>query len=687
MFWEKCYNCNGLVKGVKIINTKDLRIPVKRYRPEIEGLRTIATLLVAIYHIWFGRVSGGIDVFFVLSGFLITTSLLARVEKEGKINVFDFLLGLAKRLFPQALLVISFIMIAGLFFLPPHMWQNLTPHMLASVFYYENWRLAFDAVDYLATDSDTSPFQHYWSLGIQGQFYLIWPVVILFSYFIARKVFKKPVRKTFLSVLLIIFVTSLSYSVYKTTVNQPWAYFDTFARAWEFSIGGILALLLPYLKWSNILNVILGWVGLAIICLTGVLLPVSTVFPGYLALVPITGVLLIIITTNHNPTYGVQHLLTYKPLMYLGGLTYGIYLWHWPLLLFYQHYKNTTFLTLTEGVTLLVVTLILSLFSTKVIEARIRPLSIQNQRIKVISVLAASLVLTAFIGFIAYNKIDAVQAQSLIAMGNTEDYPGAMAKLYGITPSEVESYLPSEIDIVQDFPSFYQYKECLGKDGVDVKKCSFGQKENPKYVVAMVGGSHSVHWFSALEILAEQLEFRIDSYNHDGCRFTDQDKEKQLTETCLEWNENVIAALQEDPPDMVFTTATLNKRADIPQGYINQWTKLQDVTTIFAIRDNPRMKENIAQCLAKTTNPLDCAIPRDEGVSPTIPWETTPNIPNNVFFADLTDYFCDEEICPPVIGNVVIYRDNNHITATYAKTLAPALKAPLESALKQTKGR
>ena len=125
---------------MKIINTKDLRIPVKRYRPEIEGLRTIATLLVAIYHIWFGRVSGGIDVFFVLSGFLITTSLLARVEKEGKINVFDFLLGLAKRLFPQALLVIYFIMIAGLFFLPPHMWQNLTrPHAFTVMYKLSNF--------------------------------------------------------------------------------------------------------------------------------------------------------------------------------------------------------------------------------------------------------------------------------------------------------------------------------------------------------------------------------------------------------------------------------------------------------------------------------------------------------------------------------------------------------------------
>lgn len=658
---------------------------MKRYRPEIEGLRTIATLLVAIYHIWFGRVSGGIDVFFVLSGFLITTSLLARIERDGTIKVVDFLLGLAKRLFPQALLVVSVIVLFSLVILPSHMWQNLTPHMLASVFYYENWRLAFDAVDYLSQGNDTSPFQHYWSLGIQGQFYIVWPLLIMASYFAAKKICKTPVRKTFLLILLLLFITSLTYSIYKTNVNQPWAYFDTFARAWEFSIGGMLALILPYLKWNKNINTVLGWVGLLIICLTGIVLPVSTVFPGYLALVPISGVLLIIIATDNSPKYGVQRFLTLKPLMYLGGLTYGIYLWHWPLLVFYQHYADTVRLTLFEGILLLLVTLGLSLFSTRVVEASVRPLSIKAHKNKVVVILTVSLAVTLAIGFGVNKKIEATQAKSLQITRNMEDYPGAIAKFYGIEPKQVDEYLPSEIDLVKDFPTFYQYKECLGKDSTEVKKCSFGKQENPKYVVAMVGGSHSVHWFPALEILAEELDFRIDSYNHDGCRFTNQDKQKQLTETCLEWNENVIKELQVSPPDLVFTTATLNKRPDVPQGYINQWKKLDGITTIFAIRDNPRMAENIAQCLAKTENPADCAISREDGVAAKKPWEVTEGIPSNVIFADLTDYFCDDTTCPAVIGNVVVYRDNNHLTATYAKTLAPALKNPLEQALKKSK--
>src|SRR5690606_16094830 len=158
-------------------------------------------------------------------------------------------------------------------------------HMAASTLYFENWRLAFDAVDYLARDHAVSPFQHFWSLGVQGQFYILWPILITAVYILARKVLKTPVRKTFLSALFVVFICSIGYSMYQTKVNQPWAYFDTFARMWEFSVGGMLALVLPYVFLDKWLNTVLGWLGLSIICLTGFLLPVSTVFPGYLALV------------------------------------------------------------------------------------------------------------------------------------------------------------------------------------------------------------------------------------------------------------------------------------------------------------------------------------------------------------------------------------------------------------------
>lgn len=659
----------------------DLKKPEKRYRPEIEGIRTIATLLIAIYHIWLGRVSGGVDVFFVLSGFLITMSLLSRIERTGTVKLGEFLLGLARRLFTQALLVIIVVGSLALVFLPQVEWGGIIAHMTASTFYYENWRLAFDAVDYLARDHAVSPFQHYWSLGVQGQFYIMWPILIIVVYFLAEKVFKTPVRKTFLVALVIIFISSLSYSVYQTNANQPWAYFDTFARMWEFGIGGLLVLVLPYIRFNKWVNTVLGWIGLLLVCLTGIVLPVSTVFPGYLALVPISGVLLVIIAADNRTKFGVERLLSIKPLLFLGGLTYGIYLWHWPLLIFYQSYMNTKTVPIIDGIVLLVVTLVLSYLSTKLLEAPVLKIDIRQMKGKVVTLLAVMLCVAGSSTILISMYIDHAKTTTLATSLQEADYPGAKAIYDEIEPTKGLEPIPSLLEIKLDLPTFYEAKECLGKDGVDVKKCSYGELENPDYTIALVGGSHSGHWFPALEILAEELNFRLDLYNHDGCRFTNEDSLNHLTETCLDWNANLLEQLKEEPPDLVFTTSTLNKRDQVPVGYIGQWQALEGITTVFAIRDNPRMKEDIPSCLESAKSPLDCAIPRDEGVSKVLPWENTEGIPSNVIFADLTDYFCDETTCYPVIGNVIVYRDDNHLTAEYAKTLAPALKEPLEKAL------
>lgn len=657
---------------------KDLKIPDKRYRPEIEGVRTVATLLVAIYHIWLGRVSGGIDVFFVLSGFLITTSLLLRVERTGQIGFWSFLLGLAKRLFPQALFVTLVTTVLAVLIIPQAQWIQIVEHLVASVLYVENWRLAVDAVDYLAQGQQASPFQHFWSLSVQGQFYIVWPVLIYITYVLARKLLKTPVRKTLLAVLSLAFVVSISYSVYKTNTNQPWAYFDTFARVWEFSIGGIFALLLPYVALNKWVSTVTGWLGLGVICFTGVVLQVSTVFPGYMALVPIGGALLVLVASENSTKLGVDRFLSLKLFTILGGLTYGFYLWHWPLLCFYQVYFNTTDVSLLHGSYILFATLVLSYISTRFIEKPIRKLDVKQAKRKVVLVLAMFL-LPVCIAYIALDQY--IEQNETVA--TDADYPGAAAIYNGIQPPDDVGYFPSYINVVNDFPSFYADAHCLGKDSVEVKVCSYGVTENPDYVLALVGGSHSGHWFPALELLAQELNFRLDLYNHDGCRFTDQDPDNHLTENCLEWNANLIKELKADPPDLVFTTASLNKRDHVPVGYVGQWTKLEDVTTIFAIRDNPRMNEIAPTCLEREVDATNCGVPRDEALSTVVPWENTEGLPSNVIYADLSDYFCDEESCPAVIGNVIVYRDDNHLTTAYVKTLAPVLKLHLETAFEQ----
>jgi len=662
----------------------DLKVPIKKFRPEIEGVRTVAALLVAIYHIWLGSVSGGVDVFFIVSGFLITTSLLSRIEKFGEINLLEYYLGLAKRLFPLAFTVLLFTTIVSVLIMPKAQWRQIISEVFSSTFYFQNWRLSFNSVDYLAQNNEASPLQHFWALSIQGQFYLTWPFIILLSYYIARKVLKTPVRKTLLAVLIVIFTLSITYSVYITAVNQPWAYFDTFARAWEFSLGGILALLIPYLSFNKSMSMLIGWIGLAIICLTGILLPVSTVFPGFAALLPTSGVILILISAENSSRFGVNRLLGSKPFLLFGNISYGFYLWHFPLLIFYFAYTGNETVTLLGGIALLLMTFVLSLISTKVIEAPVRKINLKQSKIKAISIVIAFM-LPVLIANSSWRVYVEQSNESLKGIQSLEDYPGARSIFENISPTPGLEPFPSTALIKEDLPAFYNQPGCVSWQGSQVTKCSFGVLENPDYTIGLVGGSHSGHWFPALEQLTNELNIKIDVYNQDGCRFTDDDFGGILTESCMEWNRLVIEELQVNPPDLVFTTANVNNGDTIPEGYLSQWEKLEGITEIFAIRDNPRMKQDIPLCIEREKDDNNCSISRDKALSEIPPWENTEVIPSNVTFGDLSDSFCDNQTCPPVIGNVIVYRDKHHISTAYSRTLAPALKEQLIVAFERIK--
>ncbi len=658
----------------------DLKAPEKRFRPELEGVRTVAAFLVAVYHVWIGSVSGGVDVFFIVSGYLITTSLVTKMEKEGRIHLVDYGLGLARRLFPIAFTVLLFTAVVSIFIMPHVQWKQVIAEVFASAIYVENWYLAVSSVDYLAQNNQASPLQHFWALSLQGQFYILWPFVVIVAYFIARKVFRIPVRKTMLAVLMTLFTLSISYSVYKTAVNQPWAYFDTLARVWEFSLGGILALLIPYLKFNKPLSFIMGWAGLAVICFTGILLPVSTVFPGYAALLPTTGVILVIVSAENSAHYGVDKLLGSKPFLYFGGLSYGFYLWHWPLLIFYYAYNGVNAVSFFHGLLIIMSAFLLSLISVRLLETPVRNISIRQSK-KKLALILAIFVLSLFCvnGAWAY-YVSGQNGQKY----DLKEYPGAMAIAEGVKPDPDKKPVPSTIVVKEDLPSFYSNPECFsGMDEDKFKKCSLGETKNPVYTVALVGGSHSGHWFPALEELAKDMKLEFEIYNKDACRFTTGDFDGLLNVSCMKWNEKVIEKLKEDPPDVVFTTANVSAGDTVPEGYLEQWKKLEGITEIFAVRDNPAMDVDPPQCVEQKKSIEECSMPRDQVLSDVLPWENTERIPGNVKFFDTSKYFCDDKSCPPVIGNVLVYRDYHHLSTLYSSTMAGVLEEPLREVLEK----
>ncbi|MUV37316.1 putative peptidoglycan O-acetyltransferase YrhL [Lentibacillus sp. JNUCC-1] len=662
---------------------KDLRIPEKKFRPELEGVRAVAALLVAIYHIWFGTVSGGVDVFFIVSGYLITTSLVTRIEREGKINFPEYVLGLWRRLFPNAFIVMFSIVILSFLLLPSVQWNQIMAEIYASMFYFQNWELATNAVDYLAQNNEATPLQHFWALSIQGQFYILWPVLIFIIFIMVRKVLKTPFRKTLVAALGGIFLTSLIYSIYITNVNQPWAYFDTFARMWEFSLGGILALFIPYLTPKKWYSTVGGWIGLVIIVTTGMVLPVSTVFPGYAALLPISGVILVIVSAEKYSKYSVKKLLGSRPLMYIGSISYAFYLWHWPLLIFYYALFNTDSVTFFNGLIILLITFILSILSTKKVESPVRKISVKHSKVKLLSTLVVFLIpvltLNIFWGIFEQQTQEMFKHQV-----ERENYPGAKVIYDNAEAQQDVPPIATPPKANSKLPTFYEDDCYVGMNEAGLKLCSYGETENPEFTIALVGGSHSGHWFPALEQFAQDSGVKIDVYNKDACRFSTQDFDGLLSATCMEWNERIIEPLMDNPPDLIVTTASVNAGAKVPQGYIEMWKKFQGIANIFAIRDNPRMKEDVPSCV-ELNGPEECSVQRKEALSEKAPWENTTNIPNNVYFADLSDYFCVGDTCPAVIGNVLVYRDQHHISTLYSMTLAEPLKEHIFEALETFK--
>ncbi|TYS59851.1 acyltransferase [Sutcliffiella horikoshii] len=653
----------------------------KRFRTELEGLRAIAALLVAIYHIWLGNVSGGVDVFFVVSGFLITTSLLGRVQREGKIDILDFILGLAKRLFPAAFFVLFVVTVASMLWLPQVQWAQTLQEIFASAFYYQNWQLAFNAVDYLAQNNEASPVQHFWAMSIQGQFYLLWPTVVFGLALLIRKLFNWKFKATLITVLLTVFAASLTYSIYLTSTNQAFAYFHTFTRVWEFALGGIVAVLGTQVVLRKSISFIIGWIGLIAIISCGIILQVSTVFPGYAALWPTLAAIFIILAGNNGGTFGVHRFLSLKPLTKLGNLSYALYLWHWPILVFYFIISGKETVPLLDGLIIIFASITLSYITTNLIEKPIRSMKKDSPKWKRGSVVIACMVPVVLTASLWANQIEKAEAE-LANLIENEEYPGAL-EVFSNNVVEDVPVLPTPLQAQNDLPKVYEDECHQSLEDSEVIACEYGETDNPEYTVALVGGSHSAQWLPALEEFAQEEKIKVINYTKSACRFTGEEVNASTSESCYEWNKELIQKLVSTKPDLVFTTADVGRKAEVPEGFVQQWNTLNKADIpVFALRDNAWFEFDVPSCVEeKGEDSLECTQEREKALPSKSPFSKLESVPANVNYVDLTDYLCDEDYCKPVKGNVLVYRDKHHITATYAKTMAPILKKELFAVL------
>jgi len=647
------------------------------YRPEIQGTRTIGALLVAVFHIWGGRVSGGVDVFFVISGFLITGSLYRELQRGGTIDVVAFWGRIVKRIAPMAFLVLAATLVAALIWMPHSRQRPFLIEVIYSALHLENLKLMMNAVDYLARDEAPSPVQQFWALSVQVQFYAVWPFLLLSIAFAARQLRRG--ASAFIAALLIVFLISLAYSVVQTRIDPSPTYFNPLARVWEFALGGILAVALPHLTVSSRLGGAMGWIGLAAVVSCGLLVPRFMHYPGYVALWPTLGAALVLLASGGTSRLGVNRVLASKPLVACGDISFAFYLWHWPVLVFALLISGRTQLGLQGGLAVIAIALVAAYASTRWIEQPILRSAIGTRKAwhlhAMRAALAAPVLMIAIAWSIHLGPVETDLSQGL----PVADYPG------GTVPASMETALkpgiplrPTPTAAKMDIAKVYGDMCHQDLFRAEVIECTYGSTDEPVKSIALVGGSHSAHWLAALEPLAQQYRWRIVSITKSGCAF---DANGGRDSGCIQWNKNVIEKLRKLKPDAVFTTSTRRltrngrKEEYIPKGYQEQWKRLAESgVSVIAVRDNPWLGFNVPECIEKNaSNVMACSRPRRRLLNDVDPALALQPRPGNVAFIDMTDRFCDQSTCFPVSGNLIIYSDRHHITATFSRTLAGTL--------------
>ena len=304
-------------------------------RPEIQALRAAAVLLVVICHLWPAALPGGyvgVDVFFAISGFLITSLLLREIDRTGRLSLSAFWARRARRILPAALATVLFCAVATAIFVPINLWPQFFAELRASTAYVQNWQLASTAVDYFAASDLPSPVQHFWSLSVEEQCYLVWPVLLVIAVAVSRSRPARLRRRMLVIAIAAPTLLSLAFSLSQTRSNPQAAYFVTPTRVWEFGAGALLALLPPVDRAPALFHSVLSWVGLGAIAVAAIAYSSTTAFPGHAALLPVLGALAVMQAGVPTHRWAPSAAMQLRPVQYLGDISYSVYLWHWPLI-------------------------------------------------------------------------------------------------------------------------------------------------------------------------------------------------------------------------------------------------------------------------------------------------------------------------------------------------------------------
>ena len=701
-------------------SNQDLPLPVKQdpkprgFRADIQGLRAIAVGIVVLYHFWGHYLPGGfvgVDVFFVISGFLITSHLIAKPPKNLA-DVGHFWMRRVKRLIPASFLVIL-CSVAGIWiFAPQTVWQDWGLQAIAATFYFQNWFLALTKVDYLAEGDAPSPFQHFWSLSAEEQFYFVWPILIGLLIFAAMK-YKKASKTVVLAGIGLVFLLSAGYSLYATATDPGAAYFSTFTRVWEFAAGALVAALgtTAHSAKNDIVSLIGSWGGLFAIAFGALAFTGDMPFPGYIAAIPVFGTALLLLC-NSTHKYSPNFLLNTKLFQFFGDNSYAIYLWHWPLLVLMPFMVED--FKWPQKLVALALTLIFAVLTQKLVEVRFRKFIDASALLSAPRFLTAgSLVLALFAGAFYLTSVRvADDAQdinkSLASVEKTvgDDCFGASAlteacgKEDAAAQTTGQTVAPAPVAAKTDKPVLYK-DDCFASQTTNFQErpiCHYG---DGKIKVALVGNSHAGQWFPAIDTIAKENGWKIDTYLANRCAIMGEDQkfdDEASAEGCGDLGKWVTGQIKKEDYDLIITSnrqsvpvkghsmkASEEPATEAYEGLMEEWAGTGAKIAVIQDTSWPGATlENVPDCVAENSDDLnDCSGSAEKWIPMDPQAEAAQALDDpDVVKINMNDQLCEDDRCYTVIGGILAYWDHSHLSATYAQSLSGTLESRLEKALK-----
>lgn len=649
------------------------------FRPDIDGLRAVAILLVVGYHAsvpGFGAGFVGVDVFFVISGFLIMGQLEGELLRTGTIGLRTFWARRARRLIPAATLVLLFVAIATPLVLPVHQWKAVAAEVLASTFYGANELFRTRATDYFAAQVTTSPLLNMWSLAVEEQFYLFWPVVLFATSRVQRRAgadVRGRARRRRLVTISAVVALSFLISLNLTQDGSQAAYFSAVSRAWEFGVGALLAMAATTLRtWRPARTRVAGAAGLGLLVLAAVLIDKQTPFPGVAALLPVLGTAGLIVAGLGADTLPART-LGCRPLQAVGRLSYSWYLWHWPVLILGLRWRVDP--SVAWRVQLVALSLVPAIAAHHLVEKPLRTwpvLTASNRR--------------TLVGIVALLAVSTASAGALWARGDAVLQDPFVAR---VEAARVDLPPLPDVCATTDLPVLQEH-------------CVWGDRQATRTVL-VIGDSHAGHWLPAVDQVGQHQHLRVIASMQGSCPSVGFGWTRQLP-SCTDRIAKIPGLVRAVDPDLVVMSNSIGylgelvdgDRRRVPDGeQLRAWEDgvrgraeqlRADGVPLLLILDVPRHVEDPIECLMRERAAPPCAVPLATILQTLGPVHEAERAglaaAGHGSSFDPLPWLCPDTTCPAVGGGgEIVYGDLTHITPAYARSLEGPVAAAMTQAM------